>query len=187
VSEPGRSEDAEAPPSAYVSHRTRDRLRLKVPERRHDAAYFERLKAQLLGYPGVTAVVVNPLTASALVHYDGRPGALVPAAGDGAARRDLFVLADPDADRPAQRESSLLSSVRQRAAGLDQELRSWSGGSLDLRSAAFLGLASMGVVQLLRGNVAAPAITLLWYAAAVAGGWGDVPLNLQDPRRVTGP
>lgn len=185
MSERGRSEDEQAPPSAYVSHRTRDRLRLKVPERRHDAAYFDRLKAQLLRYPGVTAVVVNPLTASALVHYDGRPGALVPALGDGATRTDLFVLAGPDADQPAQRESSLLSSVRRRVSEFDQELRSWSGGSLDLRSTVFLGLATMGVVQLLRGNVAAPAITLLWYATEAAGLAG-VPLTLEDARRVTG-
>jgi hypothetical protein len=50
-------------------HRTTGRIRIQVPQRRHDRAYFAALAARLAQLPAVDAVEVNPLTASTLVRH----------------------------------------------------------------------------------------------------------------------
>jgi hypothetical protein len=52
---------------AYVVHRTLSRMRVRIPGRRHDHAYFKQLRQRLIGSVGVIAVEVNPLTASVLI------------------------------------------------------------------------------------------------------------------------
>ena len=54
---------------AYVVHRTASRMRLRIPGRRLDQAYFERLKQRLIRSLGVMAVEINPLTASVLIEH----------------------------------------------------------------------------------------------------------------------
>jgi hypothetical protein len=56
---------------AYLVHGARTRLRIKIPGRRHDEAYFSLLRRTLSGRIGIRAVRVNPLTASVLIVHDG--------------------------------------------------------------------------------------------------------------------
>ena len=44
-----------------------------------------------------------------------------------------------------------------------------SGGRLDLRSAILIGLLALSVAQITRGEIMAPAVTLLWYAVQLIG------------------
>jgi hypothetical protein len=53
-----------------VHHIEGRRLRLKVPHRRHNHAYFHELKERLNAIDVVEARV-NPATASVLIHYTG--------------------------------------------------------------------------------------------------------------------
>lgn len=141
---------------AYVTHRTPTRLRIRVPARRHDAEWWQRVGAELREVPGISAVEINPLTASMLVHHD---------AGFEPARalvgNELLSLAD---ERRVAR-GSLLDQVRERFASIDAAISAASDGKVDLASLALLGLGALILQQVLRGNVTAPAVTLAWYAA----------------------
>src|ERR1700730_13203812 len=58
------------PQEVYVAHSIRNRVRIKFPARRHDQAFFARLRPNLLARTGVIAVEVNPMTASVLIEHD---------------------------------------------------------------------------------------------------------------------
>jgi hypothetical protein len=55
---------------AHIVHRTATRLRLRVPARKLDHAYFRDLKARLAGCPGIRSVEANPLTGSVVIAHD---------------------------------------------------------------------------------------------------------------------
>jgi hypothetical protein len=67
------------------------------------------------------------------------------------------------------RVGTAAAGLRARAAQslgrVDEKIRTMSGGELDLAGLAFVSLAGAALVQILRGEVLAPAATLLWYAA----------------------
>jgi hypothetical protein len=127
------------PPGAFLAHASGGRTRLRVPSRRGDTDYFTACAARLAEFDGVLAVTPRALTASLLVEHDGDFGAI---------------------------------AARARAAGLFA-LEPASGEPELARGPAVPGLAgvlgALAVVQLLRQRVLPPAITLLWYAASVAG------------------
>ena len=55
---------------AHIVHRTATRLRVRVPARRFDHAYFQQLEARLADCAGVRSVEANPLTSSVLIEHD---------------------------------------------------------------------------------------------------------------------
>jgi hypothetical protein len=157
-------------PEARIAHATPNRVRLKVPARRYDEAFFRTVAERLKGWRNVERVEVNPLTASILVHFSD-PAALMIEAMTG---NDLFQILLPQeggdmSGRP------LLAHLQETVAAADGSLRHWTGGTLDLRTALFTALFVGGLQQLVQGNVAAPAATLLWYAATVLGLPGTSP------------
>jgi hypothetical protein len=81
---------------------------------------------------------------------------------------DLFRIVYPQAAADGS-EQPLLTRLQETAATADGSLRRWTGGSLDLRTAIFATLLIGGLQQLAVGNIAAPAATLLWYAATFLG------------------
>lgn len=155
------------PPEARIAHATANRVRLRVPARRHDHAYFQKVAEQLKTCRNIERVAVNPATASILVHFSD-PAALLREAMNG---NGLFrIVPGPLAPGPRNEpDPPLLAQLQETVAATDGSLRRWTGGSLDLRTAVFATLLVAGVQQLAQGNVAAPAVTLLWYAATVLG------------------
>ena len=156
--------DGAGPPEARIAHATPNRVRLKVPARRHDKAYFRRVEERLKGWRNIDRVEVNPATASILVHFSDA-AALMREAMNG---NDLFRIVPPQQNADGT-GPPLLARMQETVAATDGSLRQWTGGSLDLRTAVFATLFLAGVQQLVQGNVAAPAATLLWYAATVLG------------------
>jgi len=71
---------------------------------------------------------------------------------------------------------AVTEQAAQAFAQADATVRHWTGNAADLRSAIFLALIAGGIYQLLRGNIAAPAATLLWYAGATLRLWDVAPL-----------
>lgn len=152
-------------PEARIAHATPNRVRLKVPARRHDETFFRAVERRLAGWRNVERVEVNPATASVLVHFSD-PAALVGEAMNG--NNDLFRIVAAQAEGNGS-DRPLMAHLQETVAVADGSLRRWTGGALDLRTAIFATLLIGGLQQLVQGNIAAPAATLLWYAATVLG------------------
>ena len=142
-------------PAAHVGHSVPGRLRIKVPSKRSDAVYFAGIQDELSGCPGVLKVEVNALTGSVLLVHAGEPDTV----GRFGEERDLFRLAAAPPSPPLRERVS--DSVARLNGGISLLL----GGPVDWRTCAVLGLVGLGLVQLARGQILAPAVTLLWYAA----------------------
>jgi hypothetical protein len=165
-------------PQARVCHFTTGRLRVKIPEKRRDETFFDTVKERLATWDSIEQVDVNPLTASVLVHFSD-VGSLF---AENALRNDLFAL-DYDALEAAFEAPALTEWVKQRWKDADLAVRRATSGAADLRSAVLVTLLVAGTYQLFRGNIAAPAATLLWYAGDMLRIW-DTPTS--EPGKVAG-
>jgi hypothetical protein len=146
----------EAPaPAALVSHALPGRTRIRVPDRRGDPRYFDRLRQRLGGCPEVLEVRVNAITASVLLHHRGDPAPILAFA----AAASLFVL-DPSPPRGVP----LAVRLGAEAAAADAGLRRLAGGEVDLWTALSLGLFGLACLQAARGRLLGPASTLAWAA-----------------------
>src|SRR3712207_5106048 len=58
-------------PSAHVLHRIPPRLRVEVPSRKGDRAYFDRVAERLGTHSSVRSVRPSPRTASIAIEHDG--------------------------------------------------------------------------------------------------------------------
>jgi hypothetical protein len=125
-------------PLAYVAHAAAGRTRLRVPARQGDVEFFTACAARLAEIEGVLAVQPRALTASLLVEHDIDLEAIA----EQARAAGLFTIAADPVEREADRAPALPA-----LAGL---------------------LGTLAVVQLFRNRVLPPAITLAWYALALA-------------------
>ena len=151
------------PPVGYVAHVLPGRVRVRVPARRGDAAFFDRVAERLGELPSVTSVIATPLTGSVVVEFTGEIQALALAAMALSDEVRLELAPPPTAP--------LMLRVRREVAAADAAIREATGGELDARAAAFCVLLAFSALQLLRGNLLAPTVTLLWYAAVLGGEW----------------
>jgi hypothetical protein len=131
-------------PLAQVAHAMPGRARLRVADRRGDAAYFASISKGLSAIAGVRAVEVAPLTGSVLIQHSG------PLARIGVAAQEarLFVVG----------EAPQVARVAPEA-------------SLDPKAVAALALLGAALWQMSRESIFPPAITLLWYASRLGGVW----------------
>jgi hypothetical protein len=143
-------------PIAYQVHRTRERLRLRIPERRYDERYFATLGRRLSDLSGVREVSVNAQTAGVLLRIDPEPSS--DPMTDIQTAGLLRVVAQPATLSPA------LTGMRRAVDRVDQTLEGFTGGLGDLRTLAFALLMILALGQAARGQLLAPAASLLWYA-----------------------
>ena len=155
-------------PAARVTHFTNRRLRIKVPEKRRDAAFFSFIADRLSTWDSIERVETNPLTASILIHFSDPQRLFFEAA----AKND-FLDIDFDAALAEASDPVVSRTAIRSFETADHRLRRWTGNQVDMRSAIFLLLLGGGVYQLLRGRLSAPAPTLLWYAGDMLGLWSD--------------
>src|ERR1700740_2836706 len=73
-------------PAARISHFTARRLRIKVPEKRRDSAFFDTVAERLATWDSIEGVETNPLTASVLIHFSDPERLFLEAA----VKNDLF-------------------------------------------------------------------------------------------------
>lgn len=131
-------------PAAEVAHAMPGRTRLRLPDRRGDAAFFASMASGLLSLPGVFDVETRPLTGSVLIAHFNPLDEL----GDAARTAGLFNL------RPAPVAPSLDLKVE-----------------FDPKLIVALALAGLAIWQISREKVVPPALTLLWYASNLGGLW----------------
>lgn len=152
-------------PKAYVVHETRSRLRLKVPARRRDSAFFGDAQRRISQEIPDARIEVNPLTGSILICADDAAKAI-----EAMSRAGPFRLSSAPQDAAAP-----LESLSAQAACINESVRRISGGLADARSYIVAGLFITALVQIARGRVFAPAVTLLWYAGQAVHAWTPAP------------
>ncbi len=148
-------------PDARLSHATSGRLRIKVPSKKGDGAYFHSLKERLTQCGGVEGLSVNPVTGSVLVLH----AAGVDAIREYAEAQGLFRLSGNSPLPVSGAATPLSQRVALNYESFDRRLRSMTGGEIDIPGMAFVVLLGLGIYQIGRGNFAAPAwYTAWWYA-----------------------
>jgi Heavy metal associated domain 2 len=161
-------------PSARIAHLTTRRLRIRIPEKRRDVAFFDFVQGRLAAWDSVERVETNPLTASILLYFSDAERLLL----EMDAKNDFL---DIDFDAIAQPAEPFVTGAAARSfAASDHALRSWTHNQIDMRSVVFLLLFVGGVYELLRGRLSTPAPTLLWYAGSLLGLWRDHPADAAD-------
>ncbi|MGC1955684.1 MAG: HMA2 domain-containing protein [Gammaproteobacteria bacterium] len=143
-------------PSAHIAHMLPDRVRIRIPEKRHDAGYFASLASAFGVLPGIEGVEVNASTASLLLHQRAVSAERI---GEFAEQRALFRMIAPR-DEVIPLSARLADGLQV----LDARIRAYSEGRLDFWGAVFLLTVGISITQFAKGNISAPASTLLWYA-----------------------
>jgi hypothetical protein len=92
---------------AFVAHVTQHRVRIKIPHRQGQYAYFAALQRLLAARPDVTSVHVNALVASIVIHC--RDGFEMTSMGDCFAGLELVL---PASDSPAGPRARQIVSTR---------------------------------------------------------------------------
>jgi len=147
-------------PDAYIVHRSPCRLRLRIPSKKGNRAYFSFLETGLSQYPGIERAVVNEATASVLMFHSLD----IPAFAEHAAIDGFFRL-----QTAAAPVKPLYAKALEPLAELDRSLKDITRGEVDIASVIFLGLTGLGIYQISIGNFTAPAwYTAFWYAMNIA-------------------
>jgi hypothetical protein len=131
-------------PVASIEHQLPGRVRLRVPSKRGDVPFFEKVVHELSKHPSLRELIASPLTGSITLHYC-EPLQPITAA---AAEQKLF---DTGRSEPQKDGSKSQQASR---------LREASG----LAGATAAGLSGLGLFQVARGNVLGSAVENLWYA-----------------------
>jgi hypothetical protein len=134
-------------PVAEFVHGIESRSRLRISSRRGDAAFFTAIAGGLSAHPGVSAVEVSPMTGSVLIRH--------------------FV---PFEEIVAVSEKAGLFRVGEgEARAVPLSPPEWPKLSVEPKLAIAMGLGLIALWQLAKGKTLPPALTLIWYAARVAG------------------
>lgn len=139
-------------PAAAVVHRMPGRVRLSIPARRGDSAYFKRLTARFSAQDTVRHVKANPVAGSVLLEFSGSLAALMQRAG----AAELF---DFEADWPD-------GGGQDAASRLLRPIHLVSGRDINPTYMAGVLFVVVGLLQSIRGRLMVPAITAFWYATS---------------------
>jgi Heavy metal associated domain 2 len=132
-------------PVASIEHQLPGRVRLRVPSRRGDVPFFEKVVRELSKHPSLRELTASPLTGSITVHYR-EPLQLMTTA---AAEQKLFELGRSE---PQDEGSKKPASTVGKASGA--------------AGATAAGLSGLGLFQVARGNMVGSAVENLWHAYA---------------------
>ncbi len=150
-------------PAAYIKHQLPGRVRLKIPQKKGDYRYFDRIAELFAGCPGITQLQLNPQAASLLICHGMDTG--FSAIAEFAQKNSLFTIVEQVPEEtfsiPHLPIAKLTSTGFNR---LDESLLDFSQGLLDGRSLLFLALVGLSISQIGKGRFMAPAASLLWYA-----------------------
>ncbi|MBS0003529.1 MAG: hypothetical protein KFF45_10680 [Thioalkalivibrio sp.] len=139
---------------AYLVHKAPGRLRLRVPEMRGDIPFFRDLVARLSPLEDIEAVRANPDTGGVLIlHRRDTQQAVLNRV------TSVVNLTDEEYVPP-----SAFSRAVTGLGKLDEVIARETKGGSSLSSTIFLVLMGMALAQIARGQVMAPASSLLWYA-----------------------
>jgi len=136
------------PPRVHLAHRTRDRVRLRIPEKRKDLPYFLSLYEELRRIPGIRDVVINPVTGSLLLHFP--PQLAGPVFGS------LYEIGLLRLDTDERAEPGLPGQMGRVFSGR-------RGDATDMRIVLLIIVVALTIHQVRRGLLLVPTLTVLWY------------------------
>ena len=177
---------------ALIVHRIAGRVRLRIDEKRGDAAYFSNLAERLARFDDVYRTKANPVTGSIALEFSGS----LPDLLQRAEKENLLSVAA----KAGSEGHSGRNARKTAAAGQTGQTGHWAlaGGPINLVSGRDINrdfmtgamLLLVGVAQVFRGKWFPPALSVLWYAREafnLAGAKkGDSPWqssNTQSERR----
>lgn len=144
------------PPSAYLVHRTGERIRIRIPSKKGDSAYFASIQERLRQYEHVSKTVINPFTGSVLIYYTGDFSAIA----EQMKKDKVFTLA-----KNRNNPGSLMDTTVNTYRNVDLRVRKLTNGELNLPEATCLALVGSGVYSMARRGFTAPSWhTAFWYA-----------------------
>jgi hypothetical protein len=170
--------------AAHIEHQLPGRVRLRVPSKRGDVSFFERVVKELSKHPAVWELVASPLTGTIILQYSEPLQAIMEAA----AALTLFETGGSkpgvkagESKRPSRRSESagLAGSIAAGLSGLslyqaaqgnvignavESFWLSFSAQSVLGRPDLAMVLAALGVWQMLRGQFFGSASSLLFYS-----------------------
>jgi hypothetical protein len=147
-------------PQAIVSHRTAERLRIKIPSRKGEGAFFSSVKQSLDRDLKYNLVHVNALTGSVLIVDSGID---LKALANYASRERLFTL-----EHRLARVQPLGRTVFAPVLDLNRKISGFTDGAVDFPGLIFLALCGFGIYEILRGNFKPPPwYTAFWYAFGI--------------------
>ena len=132
---------------AIIAHQSRGRTRLRFRNERGNARFFETLVRRLSAIPGISHVEVRPQTGSVLLLHQGSW-----------MERAEQVLA-----------TGLFTLMEEEAAGSSLDGATIPPGLSPQAIVSGL-MAALAALQVARGEILPPAVTLLHYADQLAGG-----------------
>jgi hypothetical protein len=145
------------PPTGYVVHTLRGRLRVRVPDRRRDTTYIASVAKELADCPGVKSVDANAHTGSLLIVHNTNDRAIAEyAANSGLLNIDFT----PPAVTPSAAGERWLGAL----SGANRRIAEATAGHSDLAAALATVFLVLAVIQMARGQIVIPALTALWYA-----------------------
>ena len=128
-------------PVAYIEHQLPGRVRLRVPSRRGEVPFFEKMVRELSKHPAIRELTATPLTGSiTLQHFEPLQPII-----DVAADQRLFEIGRLD---PAGKAGSKPAGDPARDPGLANRLAT--------------GLSGLGLFQAVQGNVLGSAVESFW-------------------------
>ncbi len=168
--------------SAYIKHRLPGRVRLKIPQKKGDYRYFDRLAESLEDCPGITQLQLNPPAASLLICHSADTPFL--SIAEFAQTNALFVVIEQEPEQAFSIPHLPIAMLTSTGLNnLDKSLMDFSRGRLDGRSLLFLALIGLAFHQITKGRVMAPAASLLWYALSLVK---EENARMSDPDNTAG-
>jgi hypothetical protein len=147
-------------PGATISHRSPQRIRLKITSRRGHAEYFSGLQESLSQFQKFEKVEVSALTGSILIADEEID---LDDLADYARKNKLFEITT-QGSFPSPMTTQLVSHLE----NVNTSIRRLTAGEMDLAGILLLLLLVSGLTELLRGNLRMPPwYTAFWYAFGI--------------------
>lgn len=147
-------------PEANIQHRTERRVRLRIPSKKGDAAFFSQTKEILANLQPPGQIEVNPLTGSILLCRDPIDIERIKTFVE---ENDVFAITPGGGS-----SAPLAQKIAEPIANVSRFISRLSGGEADLPGLIFISLLGFGFYEILRGNFRAPPwYTAFWYAFGV--------------------
>jgi hypothetical protein len=145
------------PEDTYLSHASKGRLRIKIPSKKRDEAFFADLQKALATLPGLDKIETNSLSGSLLIVHTQLPDELASWV------KNLAGLSRQKTK--AGKPNSIYQMVSGTFQQVNKKVQGFTKGELDVPTLSFMALLAVGIYQISRKNFAAPAwYTAFWYA-----------------------